>query len=175
MPFIVDSTISTTSPVVVSDSLAIIQYLDNTYPDPQRPLLVGDSLALHALAREKIAEFLDPISMPMVYHGVLEILQPEEAKAVLRSRIPPKATKADSPEGRALLDASKNALSDLARVMGEQRWFGGDRPVYEDFMLLGYLNFVRHSRVDVWGILKTVEDGRFERMVGDGEKWARME
>lgn len=176
VPFIVDSTTSSTSPVVVSDSLAIIQYLDITYPDPERPLLEGDkrNMALHKLAVGKIAEFVDLLSMPMLYHGVAKILQTEEAKAMLRSRLPPNATEIDSAEGRALLSASKEALLGLAKVLDEQRWFGGNRPVYEDFALLGYLNFVRYSRADVWDILKEIEGGRFERMVEDGKEWARM-
>ena len=177
VPFIVDSTSGT--PIVVSDSLAIVQYLDTTYPDPAHQLLEPSprNLAVHSLGKIALETCVGPLVVPMMLPRIVEILTSEESKAILRGRLPPgfQEVKVDSAEGKAIVDASKEKLEGIAKTFGEQKWFGGDKPAYVDFALLGYLHLIRHVNEDVWKALKEVDGGRFEKMVEAGAEWAKLD
>lgn len=178
IPFIIDSTLPG-APVVVSGSLAIVQYLDIAYPDPVHQLLEPspNNLAVHTLGRMAIEAFVGPLVIPMLRPRILGILTTEEDKEILRSSFPPdfQETTVDSVEGKALVDGSKVMLEEIAKTFGEHKWFGGDRPVYLDFVLLGYLNLFRHVHEDVWKVLKEVDGGRFVKMIEAGAEWAKLD
>lgn len=112
----------------------------------------------------------------MMLPRIMNLLTSDENKAIMRARLPPghQEVKVDSTEGKALIGASKEKLEAIAKTFGEQKWFGGDKPVYLDLALLGYLNFFRHVNEDVWNVLKEVDGGRFERMIEAGADWAKL-
>jgi glutathione S-transferase len=65
VPFIVIQTPSSSKPVVLSDSLKIIKYLDEAFPDPSLTLFPPDTRVLDAVFSRY---FLEKVGMPIVYY-----------------------------------------------------------------------------------------------------------
>lgn len=187
VPFIIDRT-GDGYAVIVSDSVKIIEYLEKTYPDPERPI-IGPSPAVQHLARMPIDRFFNSFVVQLVLPAVYDLVL-EEDKIAFFNRVSSyfKDLPQDRPEkgfqGVAIMEGSvefiklieegEENLRGIAASLGSQQLFGGDRPVFVDFVLLAYLNCIRRTRPDVWKYFAKVDEGRFQKAVDSGEEFGKL-
>ncbi len=139
VPVIVDGA------AVVSDSWAIAQYLEQTYPD--RPSLFGGAGGqAHALFINAWADtVLHPGISRLIVADILPALRPEDQAYFRHSR--------ERAFGRTLEDVIAGreerveewrvSLAPVRAVLRRQPWLGGQAPDYADYILLGSLQWPR--------------------------------
>ena len=139
--------ISATVPVVedgdntVSDSWEIAEYLERTYPD--RPTLFGSDqgLALTRFVESWVNASVNPIIASLIVKDIHDILSPEDQIYFRESR--------EKRFGKTLEVVQENredrvhilhtALKPFSRILKQQNYFGGDTPLYADYILYGSL------------------------------------
>lgn len=177
-PTIIDSTSGT--PVVLSETLDILAYLDTTYPDSDRPLLVSaGSAAIDRLAQGAILEMLFPVLSGMDVRAQYEAV-PEGDRAIWRQKYLGDSGKSvddvtlskDSEAYKALLKKGEEVWAKLAGLLGGEEWFGGKKPVALDLFVLAVLGLTRDVwRVEWEGAFSKVADGRLGRYLEKGEAY----
>ena len=130
---------------LVSDSFAIALYLEETYPD--RPsLFKGEGgKALARFVEGYSQTVLHTALMPIVLMSIHDIL-PEKDKAYFRQsrearlgkRLEEAATRADAE--RAAFAAK---LEPLRHMLKFQPFFGGESPLFADYIVFGALQWAR--------------------------------
>ena len=141
--------VSATVPVIedggktVSDSWDIAMYLEQTYPD--RPTLFGDKsgLALTKFVESWVNVSVNPIIASLIVKDIHDILSPEDQIYFRESR--------EQRFGRTLETVQQNreervqvlqdALRPFSRILKQQKFFGGDVPLYADYILFGSLQW----------------------------------
>ena len=139
--------ISATVPVVedgdstVSDSWEIAEYLERTYPD--RPTLFGNEqgLALTRFVESWVNMSVNPVIASLIVKDIHDILSPEDQTYFRESR--------EKRFGKTLEVVQENredrvhilhtALKPFGRILKQQNYFGGDTPLYADYILYGSL------------------------------------
>jgi glutathione S-transferase len=142
---------------VVSDSWAIAEYLEDTYPD--RPSLFGgaggrahagfinawaDSVMLGGVARLIVRDIWDAVDArdKAYFRQSREARFGTTLEAVQQGR-----------EGR--LAGFQASLQPVRTVLAKQRWLGGEAPSYADYIVFGTLQWPRCA-------------SRFELLAADG-------
>ena len=141
--------VSATVPVIedgdntVSDSWDIAMYLEQTYPD--RPTLFGDKsgMALTKFVESWVNVSVNPIIASLIVKDIHDILSPEDQIYFRESR--------EKRFGRTLETVQQNreervqvlqdALRPFSRILKQQKFFGGDVPLYADYILFGSLQW----------------------------------
>ena len=141
----------TTVPVIdddgrmIADSWKIANYLERQYPD--RPSLFGGP-AGHALTL-----FVQSWVFDVLHRGIIELIlydiyvQLDEGdKAYFRATREKRfgRTLEDVQVGReARLAELRKILQPLRQVLGTQKWFGGEAPLYADYIVFGVFQWPR--------------------------------
>jgi len=154
---------------VVSDSFAIAEYLEDTYPD--RPSLFG-SIEGRGMAKA-INNFVDmtiQIHMAnLIVADVLEHVDPSCVDYFVSSREARFGKKlADVQVGREeRVETLRKSMEPIRRIIAEQSFIGGERPTYADFTLFGTLQWARCT--STFAILDPNDPIRhwFERLLED--------
>ena len=141
--------ISATVPVIedaeniISDSWEIAAYLERTYPD--RPTLFGgeEGLALTRFVESWVDMSVNPIIASLIVKDIHDILSPEDQQYFRESR--------EKRFGKSLEVVQQNrddrvqilhdALRPFGRILKQQDYFGGDNPLYADYILFGSLQW----------------------------------
>ncbi|AXS40612.1 glutathione S-transferase family protein [Breoghania sp. L-A4] len=143
--------VSSTVPVIsdedrtISDSWDIAVYLEETYPD--RPSLFGGE---GGRAAAKFVESWVNTTVHfalgnLVMKDIHDILGPDDQAYFRESREKRFGTTLESlHEGReARLDTFRKALQPVRQMLKNQPWFGGDAPLFADYILFGTLQWPR--------------------------------
>jgi glutathione S-transferase len=132
---------------VVTDSWAIADYLETTYPD--RPSLFGGSggRAHVAFINAWADSVLHPGIAGLIVLDILHVLRPEDQGYFRESRErafgqPLEQVVAGRERG---VIAWRRGLAPLRLVLRRQPWLGGDAPDYADYIVLGSLQWPRCS------------------------------
>ncbi len=131
---------------VVSDSWAIADYLERTYPD--RPSLFGGSVG------QAHARFINAWTDGVVLGGIarlilrdlLDVVDPRDSAYFRESREARfgMTLEAVQEEGRrASVTDFRASLLPARLVLGKQAWLGGEAPSYADYILFGTLQWPR--------------------------------
>jgi len=179
LPIIADPTHSG-SPTIVRDSAAIAQYLDTTYPDPERLAFPGGSHALQALFLHHVStqSALRPLIVPLIPSildeaGATYYNQTRGhyfGKPLAQAR--PTGEKLEAAWSKAkeefdMLDSflQKNDVQ-FGGVGGD--FFMGHQFSFADAMLIGTFIFMSKLSSDEdgspWERVRSWNDGRWERM-----------
>jgi glutathione S-transferase len=129
---------------VVSDSWAIAEYLEDTYPE--RPGLFGPGGRAHVRFLNAWADtIVHPGIARLVVRDIIDVLRPEDIPYFRHSR--------ERAFGRPLEDVVTDRdarVEDLRRLLAPVRtmlkaqpWLGGAAPDYADYILLGSLMWPR--------------------------------
>jgi glutathione S-transferase len=183
VPFIVDETSGT--PVAISDSMAIIQYIETTYPDPARPLLLPNpnAPAQHLLAISAVSTIVFSLFRTVLFPGVYNLILDEEKEVwlgnVTGGQPPESFTLAPgSPEYKETVEKTKESLKNIAGFLEKQSgngiWFGGDRPVYIDFATVSFLNMLRFATPELWTEVAAIDGRRLDKLVQACEQYAKV-
>ncbi len=130
---------------VVSDSWAIAEYLEDTYPD--RPSLFG-GVGGRAHARF-VNAWADGVLLPgiarLIVRDLLDIVAPKDRAYFRESREARFNTTLEAvQEGReARLPEFHASLLPVRLVLGKQPWLGGAAPSYADHIVFGTLQWPR--------------------------------
>lgn len=173
------------SPIIVRDSLAIAQYLDVTYPDPERVLFPGGTHALQALlARHVHHAVMVQAGMGLIVVPLIPKILDEKAIPYFlssRQRMFGKPVPEVDPKGaarEAVWASVKAAFDDLDKILqnNDQKHGGrggdfvlGDKISFADFALVGL--FLASSTVNSdedgapWDTIKAWNGGRWERLM----------
>ena len=141
--------ISATVPVIedgektISDSWEIANYLEQTYPD--RPTLFGgeQGMALTRFVESWVNMSVNPIIASLIVKDIHDILSPEDQVYFRESREkrfgkPLEAVQQNREDRVQILH---DALRPFSRILKQQEFFGGDSPLYADYILFGSLQW----------------------------------
>jgi glutathione S-transferase len=130
---------------VVSDSWAIAEYLEDTYPD--RPSLFGGATGrAHARFINAWADnVLNGGIIRLIVRDLLDVVAPQDQAYFRTSREARFGmTLEQMQQGREGRVAEfRSLLLPLRQVLGKQSWLGGTAPSYADFIVLGSLQWPR--------------------------------
>ncbi|TFK97813.1 hypothetical protein BDV98DRAFT_573850 [Pterulicium gracile] len=181
-PTIVDSTNCTPSspPIVLSESIDILQYIERTYPDASRPLFT--SIAVDRLAQEAVIGMLFPVlnglDIRATYASVPDADKPTWRDRWLGGKDIDEFVADKKSEGYLdQLRKGEESWTKCAGYLGEEggKWFGGKKPVFVDFFVLGAVSMVRDIWEEEWeGTFGRVGGGRMGRYLEDGEEYLKV-
>jgi len=130
---------------IVSDSWAIAEYLEDTYPD--RPSLFrGEGGRAHA---RFINAWADGVMMGgiarMIVRDVLDVVAPKDRAYFRESRETRFGMTLEAvQEGReSRVEDFRASLVPVRLVLRQQHWLGGDGPSYADYVVFGTLQWPR--------------------------------
>ncbi len=130
---------------VVSDSWAIAEYLEDTYPD--RPSLFGGATGrAHARFINAWADnVLHGGIFPLIVRDLLDVVAPKDQAYFRESREARLGmTLEQAQQGReARIGEFRASLLPVRSVLGKQSWLGGTAPSYADFIVFGSLQWPR--------------------------------
>jgi len=130
---------------VMSDSWAIAEYLEDTYPD--RPSLFGGAAGrAHALFVNAWADgvMLGGIAR-LIVRDLLDVVAPQDRTYFRESREARFGMTLEAVQaGRETRVAEFRALLlPVRQVLGKQPWLGGENPSYADYIVFGTLQWPR--------------------------------
>lgn len=183
VPAIIDATKDPSNPIIISESAAIIEYLESQYRE--RPVFPPSSgPALHFLAYRYIMTTIVPVLGPLTRRPILEmhIHDPsaygfflERMGAPLEQIEPGPVGSKEREEAWRKVEAEFDALarfiefdrSDKALTEGEGdtvQYCMGNEPSYADYMMLAVMIFVKNSSPkEGWEKINTWSEGRWAR------------
>ncbi len=129
----------------IVDSWAIANYLEDCYPD--RPSLFGGPAgrALTLFLQSWVADVLHRGISELILHDIYVQLD-ERDKAYFRTTREKRFGRAleDVQAGRATRVAELGkSIQPLRQVLGAQKWFGGEAPLYADYIVFGAFQWPR--------------------------------
>jgi glutathione S-transferase len=178
LPAIVDA--SSSPPVVIADSLAIAEYLDEKYPD--RPVFPKQGKALEYAFEEYFKSVVMPHLGQIMLPVTSTILDDRGSEYFQRTRAAwfGKPLEQLSPEGEVRdghWKAIEAALDKLAGLLekngpGVDYVAGGTEPTRADIIQLSFLLWVKVVLPDEWEKrFKHWNGGRWERLLRKTEEW----
>ncbi len=136
---------------VVSDSWAIAQYLEETYPAPS--IFSGAGGMAHARFINAWADSVLVVAIArLIVRDLMDILHPKDRDYFRSSREQRFGMSLEAVQERRdeRLAAFRDLLLPLRLVLRRQAWFGGKSPSYADYILAGTLMWPRcGSRVEL--------------------------
>ena len=166
----------------VSDSYAIAEYLDATYPDTPRLIPEGTSKEIAEFERQINAKLVAPL-VPLIMFPVHQNLSPrsQEFFRVTRERMFRKKLEEIAPAGSrdGLFKKLEEGLGELGVVYDQKAgadtpYFLGDTLSYADMILLSWLLWPKSILVpEEWERIAGFQEGRWGKLVnslGDLQK-----
>ncbi|PPQ80133.1 hypothetical protein CVT25_001432 [Psilocybe cyanescens] len=170
LPVIVDPTRNPYSPLILSNSNTIAEYLEATYP--ARPVFPPGTRAVQALfvhfIQEVFSKPLLPILVPMSHQ-----LLPGATQSHFRGGHPP-ATTLVGPQREMAWQAAREQFDFLAAIMDKNTGDGegdgvvafADEVTYADFALCSILIWIKRMDAhDGWARVRTWNHGRWSRLL----------
>lgn len=168
LPVIVDPTRNPYSPLVLSNSNTISEYLEATYP--ARTIFPPGTRAVQALFVHFIQEVFSkpilPIMVPLTHQQL-----PERTQAHFRGGHGP-VVPLVGPQREQAWQAVKEQFDFLAMIMDKNAGDGdgivimGDQVTYADFALCSVLIWIeRMAAHDGWARVRTWNNGRWSRLL----------
>lgn len=163
---------------VLIESSVIMQYLDETFPQPALQPADPKARARMRIWMKRVDEYLHPGNATLTYamvHAVeMRSKTKEELEAYYRG-IPNPATRArqraaiergmDSPEAVQSLQFYDKALADMDAVLARQPWLAGDSYSLADAAMTPYINrFTMLCLSDMWAQSRPNVTAWFERI-----------
>ncbi|KAL5501676.1 hypothetical protein ACEPAH_8936 [Sanghuangporus vaninii] len=169
-PALVDLTNSET-PVRLTDSRKIINYLETTYPsnDSQRALFPPGSCGFQALADSYFDRIIHPLASPLVIFQMMQ-KQPERVRPTFEKYAPPGKTLAEANlkgmEREEAWSKLRKEFDKLGAWAEGDFFFSGDNLGYFDIHVLAGLTSMRLS----------IGDEEFEKELGPsaGGRWVKL-
>ncbi|MEY4879655.1 MAG: hypothetical protein RJB62_1124 [Pseudomonadota bacterium] len=123
---------------IIGDSWAIARYLETHYPD--RPSLFGGKEAegLTAFVQSWAITTLHAGIIPLILLDILNVLDSADRdyfRASREKRFGQTLEELQAPRDEHLPDF-RNSLQPLRMMLKQQRWIGGDAPLYADYVCL---------------------------------------
>ncbi|KAI0310237.1 hypothetical protein OF83DRAFT_1178780 [Amylostereum chailletii] len=173
---------------LIADSLAIVEYLDETYPSAGGvTFFPAGTRALQRAWRAAFnARLLAADLSRLMVHITLKQLNPSSVEYFQRTRQISyekpleELAPAGSDERAVIIKTFVKGLSELAKWLDEANGEGsvfvmGDKgPTYADVLMAGWLIFVRvcaGEESDVWQAVIASSGGRWERYMAEFKKW----
>ncbi|EJD41909.1 hypothetical protein AURDEDRAFT_115318 [Auricularia subglabra TFB-10046 SS5] len=157
--------------LVVADSATIAEYLDAHYP--ARPLFPPNTRALQASVSSYLNANLLPSFRPLVVPSVVYILDKPGAEYFRRTREAAFGCALEDilPAGEKRKEHWKGVFKALDEISSwfDGPWLGGDKPVYADFVLGAWLQWMRKVTTAIPG-----GDGWERVKDANGGQWARF-
>ena len=178
LPAIVDA--SSTPPVVIADSLAIAEYLDEKYPD--RPVLPKPGKALQYVFEQWFVSLRSAELSQIMLPAIATILDDRGKVYYQETREKRLGKKLEelSPKGEARDGHWKVVQSAFGRIAavieqngpGVDYIAGGSEPTRADFIYISLLICIRAMMPDEWeNRVKHWNGGRWEKMLKMTEEW----
>lgn len=131
--------------MVIADSAAIADYLEDTYPD--RPSLFGGAAgrALTGFIQHWVNLTLQPGLIRLLVYDIYQHLQPEDQAYFRTSRERRFGQTLEQVQaGREQrLDAFRDSLRPLRSTLKRQPFLGGTAPLYADYLVFGAFQWAR--------------------------------
>ena len=180
LPAIIDS--SGDAPIIVTDSLAIAEYLDAKYPE--RPVLPKEGIALQYIFEETFRRIVLPhlrkILIPLIWRILDERSQMYYRETRERWLGNGKTLEEWSPEGSvreghwALLKTGFDTLAMILDKNGPGAAYvaGGTEPTRADMIIVAYLAWLIAAAPEDWeNRVRHWNDGRWDRLWKISEPW----
>ncbi|KAF8628762.1 hypothetical protein AX15_003735 [Amanita polypyramis BW_CC] len=166
----------------IADSILIAEYLDEQYPDTPRVIPDGTVALQYAFITAFSIKFSPALSLSL--DSAIKILNPSSVKH-MRSRfeedgktIEEKALKGDDFKVQwAKLEESLGDVAGWIQKSGGP-FLGGDKPVFSDFEVAGYLFCLRAifgKDSDLWQDFLTWDDGGLGKFIAAIEQYQSYE
>ena len=131
---------------VVSDSWAIAEYLDATYPEQPKLMDGAQGKALANFARHYAQTMINPVALKAVLLDIYKCID-EGDKAYFRETREKRVgmtLEAFTATPQASLAAMKTAAAPLRAVVQSQPFVHGDRPAFGDYCIFGTFMWARN-------------------------------
>ncbi|TDL18669.1 hypothetical protein BD410DRAFT_774810 [Rickenella mellea] len=162
---------------IISDSLDIAQYLDETYPDTPRLLPSGPGIAAifesfflpSIMPLPKLMQLPEFPKLNPASHAFFRKSREEWGKCKLEDLLPP------GPEREKCWLKVKQGLDKVAGLLdknGKDKPFVlGEQITYAEFIMAGWLVWVKIISEEDWAPISTWNDGRWEKLLQMTEKY----
>ncbi|TCD62885.1 hypothetical protein EIP91_006269 [Steccherinum ochraceum] len=170
---------------VIADSIAIVDYLDATYPNTGPPLFPAGTRVLQAAFRDAFASTCSRVLAPVIALATCTHLNPRSYEYFKRTReevmgkleeVAPEGTE----KGEAKWKELEEGLTTVAKWFeagGDTLFVGGDAPIYADILLAGRLFWARNvlgKDSKAWARIRAMDGGRWEKFLTEWEKWSQV-
>ncbi|KAL0958809.1 hypothetical protein HGRIS_014128 [Hohenbuehelia grisea] len=182
LPALVDNT--KTPPVLLSDSVPIMEYLDGAYPASNRLAFPGESRALQYVLQKYLDMSIWPHVMRLMVMDMYRLKLPADQQH-FRTRLeaifgqPLEQLEAQGEERVrvwGLVEGAFGALAQSLAANGDGEFFMGKSPSYADFAICAVLIFFKTtSPEEAWGRISKFDSGRWDALYHSCQKWAEVD
>ncbi|KAK7045883.1 hypothetical protein VNI00_007314 [Paramarasmius palmivorus] len=167
----------------ISESFAIVEYLENTYPNPEKTLIPAGTRALQKAFIEAYRGKVFPSLAPLALPRTADVLNPpsEEYFRSTRAVLFGKPLTELEPKDDKRAEAWKQVEAGYGAIDGwlkkEDRYVMGDKVSFVDFVLAGSILWIRilwGEDSEEWKKATSWHDGRWARLVKDFEQYERL-
>jgi glutathione S-transferase len=174
---------SSNRPILISDSIAIAQFLDRTYPDRVQLFPKGTE-ALQEMFIEGFLEKIMSVSRPILIPAVANVI--DEASfdffMATREQVYGKPLEAMMVEGREraevfqkLREGYDSMASYVDKAATGSLWMGGEHPIFADLVLLAHLLWMKKVLTkEEWEMVQSWRDGRWEKMIAAAKDFTQV-
>ncbi|KAF8625610.1 hypothetical protein AX17_006796 [Amanita inopinata Kibby_2008] len=162
----------------VADSILIAEYLDKQYPNTPRLIPEGTKALQHAYIAAFATQFGSVF--PVILGPLLKVLNPPSEKFI-RAGVEADGKPAEEkvPKGEAFKEAWVKVKESFTMVDGWIQksggvFLGGDKPVFADFEMAGYIFTMRAvwgKDSELWKEFEGFNEGRWGKFVTAVEKY----
>ncbi|KAF9564185.1 hypothetical protein CPC08DRAFT_705525 [Agrocybe pediades] len=183
LPVIRDSNTGTS----VADSFKIAEYLDRTYPNPQRMIFPHNTAGIQAPFARSFAANMSPI-MNLIIPPECDMLNPRSAEWFSRTRVEifglakledmlPKSSADYKREWAKVQDGLTKSAKWFAKNERGGPFIMGPEPCWADFVVRGYLMWMRcvwGEESEHWRDVLSWDDGRWAKFVDGLKKYENV-
>ncbi|KAI0782748.1 hypothetical protein C8Q75DRAFT_495202 [Abortiporus biennis] len=196
VPAIIDATDSTKPPVCISDSQKILLYLEETYPDPSRPLIPstaagpGDYFpapAVYLLVKQFILSHFVPYIRPLLIEDMVHFLSPRVVERMNASIVAAKGEghdmvtessigKEGSPEKEACWKKLEDSFGILAELLETGEKMRAGLPGGPGQFFMGHqVTYADFSVLATLLMIHTASESNWKRVAQwHGGRWERL-
>ncbi|TDL18667.1 hypothetical protein BD410DRAFT_728224 [Rickenella mellea] len=162
---------------IISNSLDIAQYLDETYPDTPQLLPSGPGIAAvferyFIQSTTPLSRLMQPTQFPKLNpasHAFFRKSREDWTKCKVEDILPPGR---EREEAWSRVKQGMDKLYGLLEKNGKDKPFVfGDRITYAEFIMAGYLVWVKIMSEEEWVQISTWNGGRWDKLLEMTEKY----